>query len=242
MRTEPVDVVVHGTRLAGTMAAPETGLPGLLFLHGWHGSQAQDMDHAHAIAALGCVCLSFDLRGHAGTEAMRASITPKDNLDDALAAYDTLAAHPAVDRSAICVVGSSYGAYLAAILTSLRPVKWLSMRVPALYRDADWTQSKASLDRTQLNAYRNAIVTIEGNKALQAAAAFRGDVLIVESELDDLVPHVTIANYLAAFRQARSVTYRMIDGADHALSDPNSRRAYASLLIGWIREMLLGAR
>lgn len=242
MRREPVDVVVQGMRLAGTLAAPETGMPGLLFLHGWNGSQEQDMERAHAIAALGCVCLTFDLRGHAATEALRDSITPKDNLDDALAAYDILAAHPAVDRRAICVVGSSYGAYLAAILTSLRPVKWLSMRVPALYRDSDWTRSKASLDRVQLDAYRNAIVTIEGNKALQAGAAFRGDVLIVESERDDLVPHATIANYIAAFRQARSMTYRVVDGADHALSTPASKRAYASLLVGWIREMLLGAR
>lgn len=242
MRTEPVDVLVQGTRLSGTLAAPETGLPGLLFLHGWNGSQEQDMDRAHAIAALGCVCLTFDLRGHVGTEALHASITPRDNLDDALAAYDTLAAHPAVDSRAICVVGSSYGAYLAAILTSVRPVKWLSMRVPALYRDADWTRSKAALDRAALISYRSAVLAIEGNRALEAAAAFRGDVLIVESERDDLVPHATIANYLGSFRRARSMTYRVIVGADHALTDPVSKRAYASLLVGWIREMLLGAR
>ena len=126
MRTEPVDVVVQGTRLSGTLAAPETGLPGLLFLHGWNGSQEQDMDRAHAIAALGCVCLTFDLRGHVGTEALHASITPRDNLDDALAAYDTLATHPAVDSRAICVVGSSYGAYLAArpAFAPLTPAAW----------------------------------------------------------------------------------------------------------------------
>ena len=50
---------------------------------------------------------------------------------DLLAAYDRLLAHPALDTSAIAVVGTSYGGYLAAILTSLRPVRWLALRVLA---------------------------------------------------------------------------------------------------------------
>jgi len=51
-----------------------------------------------------------------------------------------------------------------------------------------------------------------------------------------------VANYLAAFRRARSLTYRRIEGADHGLSDRSSQEAYASLLMGWVTEMVLGAR
>jgi dipeptidyl aminopeptidase/acylaminoacyl peptidase len=65
-------------------------------------------------------------------------VTREDNLRDLLAAYDRLLAHPALDTSAIAVVGTSYGGYLASILTSLRPVRWLALRVPALYRDEEW--------------------------------------------------------------------------------------------------------
>ncbi len=56
------------------------------------------------------------------------------------------------------------------------------------------------------------------------------------------MPHTTIANYVAAFRQAHSLTYRVIAGADHALSEKAARDAYSALLVGWIREMVLGAR
>jgi hypothetical protein len=61
-----------------------------------------------------------------------------DNLRDVLAAYDVLVAHRGVDASAIAAVGSSYEGYLGAILTSLRGVRWLALRAPALYNDADW--------------------------------------------------------------------------------------------------------
>ncbi len=66
--------------------------------------------------------------------------------------------------------------------------------------------------------------------------------LVIESEHDDLVPHSTIANYMTAFRHARSMTYRVITDADHALSEVAHRQAYTALLVDWIREMVLGAR
>lgn len=113
--------------------------------------------------------------------------------------------------------------------------------MPALYRDKDWTLPKGQLDRDDLTTYRSAIVS-ERNKALDACGEFSGDVLIVESEYDDLVPHTTIASYMRAFLCARSVTYRLISGADHALSSPGSRRDYIVLISRWLREMIFGAR
>jgi dienelactone hydrolase len=60
------------------------------------------------------VCLTFDLRGHTGGTGIPLSrVTREDNLRDLLAAYDRLLAHPALDTSAIAVVGTSYGGYLA---------------------------------------------------------------------------------------------------------------------------------
>ena len=82
----------------------------------------------------------------------------------------------------------------------------------------------------------------ENNRALAACAAFRGDVLIVESEHDSMVPHPVIQNYMAACAQAQSLTYRMISGADHALSEKAWQQTYTSLLVNWMSEMVLGAR
>jgi hypothetical protein len=56
------------------------------------------------------------------------------------------------------------------------------------------------------------------------------------------VPHPAIANYLAAFERAHSLTYRVIEGADHGLSEKPWQQAYTSLLVNWATEMVLGAR
>jgi pimeloyl-ACP methyl ester carboxylesterase len=237
-----IQIKVEDQHLAGTLLTPASSLPGILFVHGWGGSQASDLVRAREIAALGCVCLTFDLRGHAGTKSQFESVTREQNLNDLIGAYDTLVRHPAVDGSAVAVVGSSYGAYLAALLTSKRAVRWMALRVPALYRDDEWNVPKRQLDREVLAAYRRSVVPSKGNLALHACTRFRGDVLIIESEHDDLVPHETILSYRFSFSGAHSLTYRTVSGADHALSQAEHQHAYTSLLINWTTEMVLGSR
>ena len=127
-RDHKFDLPVDGEHIAGTLITPATTLPGVLFVHGWGGSQQQYLARAREIVALGCIGLTFDLRGHAKTGGQQESVSRKDNLEDVLAAFDELVNHPLVDASAMAVIGSSYGGYLAAILTSLRPVRWLAIR------------------------------------------------------------------------------------------------------------------
>ncbi|MFW7342904.1 alpha/beta fold hydrolase [Pollutimonas sp. H1-120] len=237
-----IEIVIDDEHIAGTFLSPQSKVPGILFVHGWGGSQERDLDRARGIAGLGCVCLTFDLRGHERGSERQKTVTREENLRDIISAYDTLAQHPAIDTNAIAVVGTSYGAYLSTILTTLRPVKWLSLRVPSLYRDAEWSVPKRQLNREDLAVYRGAPVTPEENRALAACAAFTGDVLIIESEHDHLVPHATIMSYRAAFRNSHSLTHRVVDGADHALSEKTSQQAYTSILVGWITEMVVGAR
>jgi uncharacterized protein len=241
-RDESLEIPVDGETIAATLVRPAKGLAGVLLVHGWGGSQKQYLARAREIAALGCVCLTIDLRGHARDEARSGVVTREDNLRDVMAGYDALIAHPAVDPSAIAVVGSSYGGYLAAILTATRPVKWLALRAPALYRDDDWTVPKRQLNREQLASYRLGEVAPQDSRALRACAAFEGDVLLVESEDDQLVPHPVIVNYLGAFERARSMTYRSIEGADHGLTEDRHQKAYTTVLVHWASEMLSGAR
>jgi len=193
---EIVEIAVDDEVICGTLVAPGTLVPGVLFVHGWGGNQKQYLTRAREVAALGCICLTFDLRGHASTHAQRDTVSREDNLQDAVAAYDLLAGQPGVDPSSIAVVGSSYGGYLGSVLTSLRPVRWLALRVPALYKDEDWDLPKSELRREQnLEAYRRERVPPEASIALRACAAFAGDALIVESEHDATIPHQVIVNY-----------------------------------------------
>lgn len=240
--SEAVDIAVDGIRMAGTFLFPETKVPGVLFVHGWGGSQESDLIRARGIAGLGCVCLTFDLRGHGGTIEQHLTVSREDNLRDVVAAYDQLVSHPSIDESAIAVMGNSYGGYLASLLTTLRPVKWLALSVPALYRDEEWSLAKRQLDRDDLASYRSSTVAVTENRALGACAQFEGDVLLIEAEHDHLVPHSTLISYRRAFDKAHSLTYRIVDGADHAMSSEACQQAYTSILVGWATEMIIGGR
>lgn len=88
-RHEELEIGVDGESLAAMLAAPSTKMPGVLFVHGWGGSQERDFARARDIAALGCVCLTFDMRGHGATLSQQESVTREQNLRDVLAAYET---------------------------------------------------------------------------------------------------------------------------------------------------------
>lgn len=243
IRLDQVDIRVDDEVVRGTVLSPPPALPGVLFVHGWGGSQDHDLGRARRIAGIGCVCLTFDLRGHEQTAAQWETVSRPQNLADLLAAYDWFAARPDVDASAIAVVGISYGGYLAALLSELRPVRWLALRSPALYKDEGWELPKRQLHADpDLHAFRRRPVPWEQNRALRASHGFPGDVLLVEAEHDQTVPHQVGENYAAAFSNARSLTRRRIQGADHAFSGKPEQLAYTDLLAGWLGEMVRTAR
>lgn len=233
-RLDPVRIPVDGEALDGTLLAPDPRLPGVLFVHGWGGSQRHDLVRAREAAGLGCLCLTFDLRGHEAHAAQRDIVTRAQNLDDLLATYDWLCSQGGADPESMAVVGISYGGYLAAILAALRPVRWLALRSPALYPDDHWHSPKRQLHRDMdLAAYRRKPLEAAANRALVAASAFRGDVLLVAAEHDETVPRQVVENYRAAFGNAGSITLRTLAGADHGLSEKPMQRAYTGVPVGW---------
>ena len=123
-------------------------------------------------------------------------------MADVIAANDFLVAQEQVDPSAIAVVGTSYGGYLATLLTAERTVNWLALRVPALYPDSHWEVPKALTSRDGINQYRRHFRTGHQDRALAACEQFGGDVLMVESEHDDYVPHVAITSFISAFQRS----------------------------------------
>jgi uncharacterized protein len=237
-----VVIPVDGQRVRGRVLRPDDAegpAPAVVFVHGWGSSQAQDQSKARHLKALGFVCLTFNLRGHARTWRQRQTVTRAQNLRDLVAAFDCLAGHEAVDPERLAVVGSSYGGYLAALLVSERKVRWLALEAPALYKDGDFDRPKRELNLDDdLPAYRRLRLAPADNLALRSAAGFEGDVLLVEGQRDEVIPHQVLANYHAAFAGARSLTHVVIPEADHGLTRPHWRQAYCTTLAGWFGRLV----
>lgn len=216
--------------------------PAVLIVPGWDDDRRHYRHLANRLGALGCICRLVDLPDGSWSPAERAAVTPQDNLQGVLSAYDALAAEAMVDADRIVLVGVSYGGYLAAFACAVRPVRFLALRAPALYRDEDWATPKAQLDKQDLSIYRLMRLRPPDNRVLQACAAFRGNVLLVESGHDEIIPHPVIANYLSAFEQASTVCSEVLAGADHALSHPDWRGDFHRRLLGWLATRVVTAR
>ena len=66
--------------------------------------------------------------------------------------------------------------------------------------------------------------------------------LLVCSQDDQVLPAAVAESFRGALVRASSITTRTISGADHELSQPDAKRAWADLLQDWLVEMIGGAR
>ncbi|WP_250033857.1 alpha/beta hydrolase family protein [Paractinoplanes maris] len=220
---DPIAIPAGGGRpsLAGALFTPAGAgpRPALLFVHGLDSDQYGYQIRARALSEpLGLVCLTFDLGGHGDSGGGLDDLTPRDHLADLVAAYDVLAAHPVVDPARIGVCGASYGGYLAALLVAERPVRRLLLRAPGLYDDA-------VLDRP-LRERPHSGVGAASTAATRSLARFTGEVLIVASGADEVIPRAVISAYQDAGPRTRLVTLK---GVPHQLAEPDHRRRFLDL-------------
>lgn len=216
-----VSVASQGLILAGTLVtAPDPSGAGVLFVHGLGSSRATNVERAQAVAqAHAATCLAIDLGGHGDSAGRLSEMTPRRNLADVVAAHDLLASVPGVDPTRIGVCAASYGAYLAILLSALRPVQRLLLRAPALYADE-------CFDRV-LGQRRPGDATTAPTP-LAHLALFPGPVTIVESERDEVISPTTVAAYLEA--QPRAV-HVVQPEARHALTDPRWRAEFQRIVV-----------
>ncbi len=221
-----IELVSSGRRLAARIVDGGGGAraaPAILFVHGLHSDQGGYAERAHAAAAgLGAVCLTFDLAGHGASDGDRDRLSVRDHLGDALQAYDRLAAAPGFHPRRVGVCAASYGAYLAALLAGERPVRRMLLRAPALYAD--------DLLDVPLGERERPDGPPDSAAGLDNLAALDGEVLVLESERDAVIPHATIEAYLAASPRVR---HEVIADATHNLSDPAWRAQFTGRIVSW---------
>lgn len=224
-------------RLYGKLSDQKSQI-GILFLSGWNpGNMSITTSNYYAgyySKKYDVICLTVALRGM-GSSGDINKLCRADFLSDAILAYDYLTLVDGIDKENIIVVGESFGGYLACILSTRRPLKRLSLRVPTDFANdgfedlpqiqiagnnsKDWKLKKHSFDESF---------------ALNAIHDFKGDILIIASGKDKIVPKQTIENYLTACSDSSSLKYVLMKHAGHGLFTPNHIWDYLRILSKWI--------
>lgn len=215
----------------GSVAATVTSVDqpsgvAVLFVHGLGSDRRTNVERARALtAAHSATCMAVDLRGHGDSAGRLSEVTPAQNLDDVLVGYDALVDQPSVDPERVVLCGASYGGYLSVLATAERPVARLVLRAPALYRD-DVAGSTLSERRPG--------DSLTGRRFIATLSATSMPTLLVESELDEVIPHEVVATYL---RARPDIEHVVLAGASHALTDPAWRAAYERVLVDYVAAM-----
>ncbi len=240
-----ISLEVQGSKLCGKLFTLDAvaSNPAILFLHGWTSKQDRYFGFAKALVAKGYICLTFDMRGHGMSEGELVNLSRTDFLEDTIAAYDFLANAEGVNPSRIIVVGSSFGGYLATLLSEKRSCSGLALRVPADYPNSGFDEPHIDI----ANAYYEGLVDAERRawkttvhlhtetNSLEALHAFSGKVLLVESEMDELVPHEIVQSYASAVADKSKLTHHVMKGAPHSLgNDPERQHEFSTILTTWL--------
>lgn len=222
---------------------PEKIMPNnstILFVHGWTSEKQRSYQYAEALVKLGYICFLFDMRGHGRSEGDINAFTIKEFLDDVLAAYDFITELDGVDKNNISAIGSSFGGYLIPLLSIKRKVKNLAMRVPADYPNEDFNKIKAnsSHHNEAIMAWRRTNKKSTETYALDALSKFKGDILIMEAEFDNAVPHETIESFKDAVKNKDKLSFVFMRGATHIAKEGSPRDEIESILVDWFKDRL----
>jgi uncharacterized protein len=170
-------------QLSGNVFASknEDKMPGVLLIHGWRSGQDRFFDLAKQLADKGFVCLTFDLPGHQESGGDVNELSIENYLEAVITAYDFLIKIPKVDNQNITVIGSSFGSYLSAILSSKRPVKNLVLRVPSNYPDNEFKEIKVlkSSEFPGVMEWRSNKLGPNETLSLKAVHDFTGNIFIM---------------------------------------------------------------
>ena len=122
VRSEAIEFASHGDRLSGTLVRPAgTGIrAAVVFVHG-SGKQTRNLSLAERFAQDGIAALVYDKRGagrSGGVYEGEQSVSERNLTllaDDAVAAVDALAAHPALKRVPVGLTGISQAGWIVPI-------------------------------------------------------------------------------------------------------------------------------
>lgn len=223
----------NGQELVCSVFYPEivkTKNPAIIFIPGWTSSEASYHQRAAALTKLGYICLAVTLRGHGESSGELEAFSRADHIEDVINAYDFLTSQKHVDKKNISVVGASYGGYLAAILAGKRPIKHLAMRAPALYENKQLETPTAQLINEREDEFFKNLRPETDNLALSGVKKITGNLLLIESEKDQIIPGKIIGLYIAAVPNPATVTHEIIRGADHQLSKGEWKQQFIAIL------------
>jgi len=205
----------------------------VLVLPGYMSRKERQVDLASAIAVKGANVLVADLSGHGTSQIPLEATTPAQHLMETVCTLDMLAKeHPG---KRVSVMGTSYGAFLAAYASRFRDFHRLLLRTPAIYRPQDLYTSSTVIDRKYTaEVYRHDITVVSQHPLFRQEPVFTGETLVVVHAEDEDVPQATSDVYVQAFDAQSFVVPGFRHSSHDPANPPGDMDAYRDRIAAWL--------
>ena len=220
--------------LRGTLFIPRgTGpFPAVIFFHGSGGVGEMYFDLAKRISEKGIVGMAFNYRGAGLSNGAFEDQTLEMGIQDATAALNFLLSLEIVNKEKIGICGGSFGGFLAALLSSKFSIKSLILNVPAAYSELDLTKQRDFAGELNKRTFRD-------SKAYEEISLYKGKLLIIESEFDNVLLPGMVKEYLNRANSASKKEHYLLKGAKHRVSNnPPIRKILTKKIIDWFLKTL----
>jgi alpha-beta hydrolase superfamily lysophospholipase len=226
---EPFQLSVSGRRLAGCLHIPDgcTAVPWAVLCHGLFSSMASEKFCALAqmLCCSGIAALRFDFSGCGGSSGDIADTTVTRRLQELEAVVHFAENHAALGQNS-AVMGSSLGGFVARLFAARRRFKALSLWATPY----DLAPLRDTIPPDDLRRLNPGFFT--------DAAGYRLDeygtdtpTQIIHGSRDESVP-VSHADKLFSNNNPRNRLI-IIQGADHAITDPQHRQKALEECCSW---------
>jgi len=216
----------------------------LIGLPGYSSSKARQKIHAEAMVQYTGTCaLVVDFSGYGNSPFELRNTRPAQHLLELIYVFDWV--KQKYPEATISVSGSSYGGFLAVQLTKYREFTNLVLRAPAIYKpSAFYDQWSTRIDndeayKSQMSEYRHDTEALAKHPLLGRVSAFKGRVLVVVHENDEVVTRQTTDAYIKAFNADSFIAEGFSHTIDAAVSDPGQLQAYQDQIAIWLNQGLM---
>ncbi|HUD09229.1 MAG TPA: alpha/beta fold hydrolase [Patescibacteria group bacterium] len=234
MKKQAIEFKVGKDTLRGTLFIPDGKgpFPGVIFFHGSGSSGDMFFEAAERIASKGILAFMFHFRGCGMSDGNFEEQTLEMGLEDAKAGLKFFLSTDELDKNRVGLMGSSFGGWLAAMVCLDFDFKSVLLSVPAAF--APFRMS--TLHTEDIDVLKKDFWESE---SYQKIAKFKNNLLIVQSENDDILPEGMVEKYLEVATNAKKVEHLVLKDTKHRIKlFPKAKEILLEKLTSWFLETL----
>ncbi len=239
--TEELRIQNGNRTIYGKLYSPaENGKhPAIILCHGYNGTNADWVQECGYYAMHGYVVYAFDFCGgsvNSKSTGDSTDMTITSEKEDLLAVFDHIRTMETVDSEKVVLFGGSQGGLVSALAAAERPdsVRALAMYFPALCIPDDWEKKYAdpqeapeTIDFWGLTLGRCFVEDVHHLDVFGTIGKFRGNVMILHGDKDDLVPYSYSERAAGVYDRVRLIR---MEGEGHGFSEQGNKTAMGNIL------------